>query len=487
MATVSRLKELWGKSRRFLVWLVAKLEREISQLQAERCALLAERKWLRGKLQKARRAGKRQAAPFSKGEPKKNPKRPGRKSGADYGRHGRRLRPDHVDVTLEAPLPPRCQNCGSEHFEGEEIQQVFEEEIPPVRPKVTCYNLHTARCCDCGKLVQGRHSEQVSGATHAAACHLGPNALATAAQLNKELALPYGRIARIFQAFFSISVTRGGLCQAIQRVADRCLPTYRALVTECVRPAPVVAVDETGWKVGGILEWLWVFATEIHTVYAILPGRGYEEAAGVLGEDFAGVLERDGWAPYRRFVEADHQTCLSHLIRRCDGILEVAQRGEARFPHAVLDVLHKALVLRDRRDEGLLSSHGLAVATGRIQCAMDRLLAWNPVVPENRKLRNHLRNERDALFTFLKRRDVEATSWRADHAIRAQIGTRKVSGGNRTWRGAEVHQILGSVLRTSWQQGRSFVNLMVPLLRSPQPRVAVELLGFFPCLDPVPP
>ena len=28
------------------------------------------------------------------------------------------------------------------------------------------------------------------------------------------------------------------------------------------------------------------------------------------------VLVRDGWAPYRRFTDAAHQTCLAHLLRR---------------------------------------------------------------------------------------------------------------------------------------------------------------------------
>jgi hypothetical protein len=31
----------------------------------------------------------------------------------------------------------------------------------------------------------------------------------------------------------------------------------------------------------------------------------------VLGVDFAGILVRDGWAPYRQFTEALHQTCLA--------------------------------------------------------------------------------------------------------------------------------------------------------------------------------
>jgi hypothetical protein len=32
------------------------------------------------------------------------------------------------------------------------------------------------------------------------------------------------------------------------------------------------------------------------TVYRIAAGRGFDDATAVLGADYAGVLERDGWA-----------------------------------------------------------------------------------------------------------------------------------------------------------------------------------------------
>jgi hypothetical protein len=59
----------------------------------------------------------------------------------------------------------------------------------------------------------------------------------------------------------------------------------------------VVSPDETGWKVGGHLQWPWTFVTPSNTVYAIQPGRGFEEAAPILGAGFDGVLVRDGWSP----------------------------------------------------------------------------------------------------------------------------------------------------------------------------------------------
>jgi len=56
---------------------------------------------------------------------------------------------------------------------GELTNRRVEEQsvvgIPPVEPIVTRFNVHIAECVDCGKRVQGRHAEQISGALGAAA------------------------------------------------------------------------------------------------------------------------------------------------------------------------------------------------------------------------------------------------------------------------------------------------------------------------------
>ena len=83
-------------------------------------------------------------------------------------------------------------------------------------------------------------------------------------------------------------------------------------------------VDETGWKVGGRLQWMHVAVSAQVTVYAILPGRGYDQSVVILGADYDGFLVHDGWAPYYRFPLAFHQSCLGHLLKRCR---EMAQSG----------------------------------------------------------------------------------------------------------------------------------------------------------------
>src|SRR5207253_10023825 len=65
------------------------LQRQVEQGRFKNKRLKKRLERLEQDLQKARRAIHRQAAPFSKGEPKAEPKTPGRKAGGNYGEIGR--------------------------------------------------------------------------------------------------------------------------------------------------------------------------------------------------------------------------------------------------------------------------------------------------------------------------------------------------------------------------------------------------------------
>src|SRR5512144_288757 len=86
-----------------LLDLTRRQARQIDELRAE-----VER--LKTELEQSRRAGKRQAAPFSKGTPKAHPKRPGREPGHSPS-HRPAPPPEQVDRTIEVPLPAECPEC----------------------------------------------------------------------------------------------------------------------------------------------------------------------------------------------------------------------------------------------------------------------------------------------------------------------------------------------------------------------------------------
>jgi transposase len=442
---------------------------ENERLRAERERLREVNQRLRGEVEALRRAAKRQAAPFSKDAPVPNPKRPGRKPGAAYGTRAHRRPPEHVDQVVTVGLPACCPGCGGE-LVLERVAMQYQEELPPTRPLAIGYQVHVGRCRACGRRVQPRHPEQTSDALGAAGAQLGPRAVALAAWLSKGLGLPAGKIARLL-GHLGLHVTPGGVTQAIARAARRCQPTYQALVAG-VRASPVVAPDETGWRVGGVRAWLWVFVGAQLTLYRVARGRGYADAAALLGEGYSGVLERDGWAPYRKFAHATHQSCLAHLLRRCRELVADADRGQAKTPHAVRRILEHALALRCDRDTGALDAATLAAEAERLGAKVDKLITGATCYPPNRRLLDHLARERDHLFTFLRTPGVQATNWRAEQAIRPAVVTRKAWGGNRTWTGADTWQALASVLRTATQQARDPVELLTCLLRAPTPILA---------------
>jgi transposase len=424
---------------------------------------------LEKELEEARRAGKRQAAPFSRRRPKANPVRPGRKAGSQYGRRSRRAIPERIDQVLEAALPGRCPDCGG-NLEETGVHSQYQTEIPEPKVERIEFRIHRGRCQKCGRWIQGRHCRQSSDAIGSAASQVGPRAVSFAVMLNKRMGLSYGKVAEVMGSLFGLQVSRGGWSQALHRVAKKAEPTYQKLI-EQVRGSPSVTPDETGWKVGGRLQWMWVYCSEQVTVYSIQPGRGLEQATVVLGQDYAGFLVHDGWRVYRGFTQAFHQTCLAHLLRRSQQMLEVSSAETAEFPVAIKAILQDGLQLRDRYAQGQMEEHGLAVATGKLEARLQRVLGSPAaaVSQANQRLANHLRGERDAIFTFLRCPGLDATNYRAEQAIRPMVVTRKTWGGNRTSIGAHTQSVLASILQTCRQQARSAVDTFQLLLRSPQP------------------
>ena len=112
-----------------------------------------------------------------------------------------------------------------------------------------------------------------------------------------EMGVPLAKVAHVLRTTFGLHVTPGGLAHLLHRTARDAAPTYTALCQQ-VRNSPVITPDETGWRVGAVRHWLWTYVTPATTVYAICPGRGFDDASTVLGADFAGVLLRDGWVSY---------------------------------------------------------------------------------------------------------------------------------------------------------------------------------------------
>ena len=266
--------------------------------------------------------------------------------------------------------------------------------------------------------MRSRRRNDTSDALGAAGAQLGPNVAALVAELHTGMGLPLAKVSAHLQTKFGLSVTPGGLVHLLHRTAAAAAPAYAALC-EQVRHSPVVTPDETGWRVNALRHWLWAFATPETTVYAICGGRGFADAAAVLGSDFAGVLVRDGWAAYRGFKHAPHQTCLAHLLRRCKQLQE--DHPDSPWAGEVQAVLQDGLALRDRCNAGEVSEHGLASARGRLAARLARLVDAPPPIEDAERFARHLANEFPAVFLFLCDPSIEATKTRSARPVASAL------------------------------------------------------------------
>ena len=188
---------------------IGRLQQEIAELRR----IIGEQRQyiqrLEKELEEARRAGKRQAAPFSRRRPKANPAKPGRKAGSQYGRRSRRAIPEQIDQVLEAELPGQCPDCGGKIAETG-VESQYQTEIPEPKVERIEFRIHCGRCQKCGRWVQGRHRRQSSDALGSAASQIGPRAVSFAVMLNKRMGLSYGKITEVMASLFGLQVSRGG-------------------------------------------------------------------------------------------------------------------------------------------------------------------------------------------------------------------------------------------------------------------------------------
>jgi len=444
---------------------LAEVERERDRY-LKRCeAYQREVAELKGALEEAQRAAKRQAAPFARRKRKKNPQRPGRKRGHAAAN---RPAPDHVDAHVSVPLGS-CPLCGGPVDDKEDLPPQTVIDVPPeVKPKVTKYHNQSGYCGRCKVRVRSRHEDQASTATGAAGIQIGPRALALGVDLHYRVGVTFGKVIGVFAVFFGLQLCRATLARAAQRIARRSEPSYRGLI-EIVRNAPVVNADETGWYVTEAARraWLWVFTLPEPkvTLYCVRLSRGGDVVVEILGTDFGGTIGTDGWAAYDRFKRRGQ--CNGHLLRRAAELLEVQKRGAARFPLGVQRVLLEGMAIKAMKPELPPADH--AACADQVRGELAALLDGHIEEPSNQRFARHLRRYQDQIFTYFDVPLLGATNNLAEQEIRPAVVVRKVSAGNRTDEGAHAHEILTTLSRTAERNGIYLPDLLPGLLRSTDP------------------
>ena len=406
----------------------------VTQLQGQVAQLTAAKEELHKQVAELKRAGKRQAAPFSKGGRSSRPKRPGRKPGMGSFSYRKSPSPDEVTEPLVevAVAEDTCPGCGG-RLEHEGVRVVYATDIPPVpRPQVTGYRV-------------------------------GRRVMAAAHVLHYGVGVPVRKVPAVLRALTGVELSQGAISQdALRRARGAVGDAYHKL-RGSVRASQLVHTDDTGWRVDGGPAFLMAFETDEATVYQVRTRHRNEEVREMVPSDYGGVMVTDRGRSYdaQALSGVKQQKCLAHVLRSISEVVQT-KRGRGRsFGNRLSRLLREAMELRQAYHRG--EAADFAAEAERLRREATYHLRDRPMSDaDNWRLQNELgwHHDRGNLLRFLDDPSIEPTNNRAERALRPAVIARKVSHCSKNVGGADAFSAFTSVIRTLARNGgdHSLVN-----------------------------
>ncbi len=393
------------------------------------------------------------SVPPSRGQKANRVERRGRKSGPKRGHVGASRVRSEPDVVVEC-RPSACGGCGEPlpQTGGRRVGRSQVTELPPFEPVVIEGWQYAMTCAHCGVQTVGAYPAGLEPRRT-----FGPGIEALLSYLHERHHVGYERLVELCRDVFGLTISQGGIENALRRLVERARPTYAA-IREQVRGSPVINSDETSARVAGRNHWQWVFQTPEASYHVIVPSRGGEVIDAFLAGAEPAVWGSDLWAPQILTAADEHQICLSHQERDLTFAVET-DTGEARLWAIELrHVFGRAITLHHER--GQVTPATFARRRLLIENATDRLVFDRYVAPktEAARLQRRYQSHRDSLYVFLHRDDVEPTNNSSERDLRPSVIHRKVIGGFRSAWGAEASAIRSSILATARKQGQNLLN-----------------------------
>jgi transposase len=381
-----------------------------------------------------------------------------RKSGGQAGHEGTTLRQvANPDKVIEY-FPPVCTGCGGalsiEQATGHQKRQVF--DLPEPGVEVTEHRAYSGWCQACGTETQAAFPTEVR-----AAAQYGATVEALVVYLQAWQLIPEDRLAELMGDVFGVEVATSTIAAMGHRKAQE-LAGLAEHIEQQVKHAAVKHLDETGYRIAGVLQWLHVASTWLLTCYRTSAKRG-AMLAGVRG-----IIVHDFWRPYLTMIGVTHALCNAHHLRELKALIDIEQEPWAREMHRFLrQVCHAANLARAQQRS--LSPRFLTWLSARY----DRILAQGVTFHESqpplgaglptrrgriRRRTGHnlllrLRDHKEDTLRFLYDPTVPFTNNQAERDLRMMKVRQKISGGFRSDTGAQTFTTLRTVLSTARKQG----------------------------------
>lgn len=389
--------------------------------------------------------------PFFVKEDVKHPKKtPGQKIG--HKGYSRRI-PERIDFIKPLKINI-CPDCLGELSETQEIRTRIITDIPLTSSTInTKYEIHRKYCRQCGKMVEPEVPNALPNSP------FGLNIMLFVVFLKMGMALPYNKIQQLLHTMYGLKISEGGLVNILSQMKEEFGEYYQTLEKK-MRRIRTKHADESGWRVNGINHTIWLFISQEVALYKIRKSRGSEVPAEALGKQRDKTITCDGFSAYSKF-----KSLAGCLIQLCwFHILKNSRKHKKNYPEEAT-LIHEQL----KKIYKLAKSYDHEATDKQVENLKQEIkwLAYPAYKHQEVKgFLNTLLERIDDLFRFTQDKNIDGDNNLAERGLRKAVIIRKISNGSRSFKGAELLEVLLSVVETARLQKQNPLLFMHQIIAS---------------------
>lgn len=398
---------------------------------------------------------------FYKPQPKSERIQTGRKSGGQLGHEGKTLQAVENPDIIKIHSINSCNTCSHDLSQVKASTKKYQEiDIPQIKPIITEHQVLSKTCPQCKTVNSAKPEHLIQKIQY------GSSVSAFVTYLSVFQFIPLKRVESLCKDLLNLKISEGTLTNMHEKSATMLIDHQAAVKAEIIK-SDVAYFDETGTTVNGKLHWTHSASTEKVTFYGVHSKRGRVAMNDFdILPKFKGVAVHDGWKSYAKY-SASHALCNAHHLRELRGIDERYDHNWARKMRKLLLNINQivdeyqvlnyislpASILQNYSDE---YDEILKIGVAEIPEIIDEF--GKKKNHPSKRLHKRLTKFKTEVLLFMHNFKVPFTNNLAERDIRMVKVKQKVSGGFRSFDGAQRFCMIRGFISTSQKQGMNVLN-----------------------------
>lgn len=367
-----------------------------------------------------------------------------KKSGQKKGHKGfSRKTPDKIDVEKHYYATDKCPNCGSIDLKATKIRKKIITDLMFELIHIKEY-LHDKICKKCSNVIRAISPNGDSQSPY------GRNLKSLFVYLRTQCGATLRPLETLFTEYFGAPITDSSISNNEIAISKLTKIKYESYL-EDVKKSKFSYKDETSYRIGGKIYWIWVYDDNETVFYRLSDNRGKSTLINDFGEKPKQISINDCYAAYNIFK--NRGICWSHILRECKthSEKEDASRNEVIFYNKIRDLWYRAEKYVEKKEPLEKRKKKRKEFESEL---INIMIGIKKRTEFLKRMFNRLDKHLEHTFLFVENLDISSTNNLAERDLRPFVIHRKASFGSKSEEGGEARVMFKTIFENAKRKGK---------------------------------